>query len=201
MNEPARIAVLVSGGGRTAANIHDACRDGRLRARIALVIAHREDIAGVARCRALGLRVAVVPPGDSLADRIDACLAAAGTDLVCLAGYLRRFRVGTLWSGRTLNIHPALLPRFGGKGMYGARVHETVLAAGVPESGCTVHEVDEEYDHGATLIERRCAVLPGDSKETLAERVYREELAAYPQAIAMMLERLARSPFVEGSVR
>jgi phosphoribosylglycinamide formyltransferase-1 len=201
MNEPARIAVLVSGGGRTAANIHDACRDGRLRARIALVIAHREDIAGVARCRALGLRVAVVPPGDSLADRIDACLAAAGTDLVCLAGYLRRFRVGTRWSGRTLNIHPALLPRFGGKGMYGARVHEAVLAAGVHESGCTVHEVDEEYDHGATVIERRCAVLPGDSTETLAERVYREETAAYPQAIAMMLERLAPSPLAAGSVR
>lgn len=201
MNEPARIAVLVSGGGRTAANIHDACRDGRLRARIALVIAHREDIAGVARCRALGLRVAVVPPGDSLADRIDACLAAAGTDLVCLAGYLRRFRVGTRWSGRTLNIHPALLPRFGGKGMYGARVHEAVLAAGVHESGCTVHEVDEEYDHGATVIERRCAVLPGDSTETLAERVYREETAAYPQAIAMMLERLAPSPLAAGPVR
>ena len=201
MNEPARIAVLISGGGRTSANIHDACRDGRLRACVALVIAHREDIAGVARCRALGLRVAVVPPGDSFADRIDACLAAAGTDLVCLAGYLRRFRVGTLWSGRTLNIHPALLPRFGGQGMYGARVHEAVLAAGVAESGCTVHEVDEEYDHGATLIERRCAVLPGDSKESLAERVYREELAAYPQAIAMMLERLARSPLAAGSVR
>ena len=91
--------------------------------------------------------------------------------------------------------------RFGGQGMYGPRVHEAVLAAGVAESGCTVHEVDEEYDHGATLIERRCAVLPGDSKESLAERVYREELAAYPQAIAMMLERLARSPLAAGSVR
>lgn len=201
MNEPARIAALISGGGRTAANLHEACRDGRLRARIALVIAHREDIGGVTRCRALGLRVAVVPPGDALADRIDACLAAAGIELVCLAGYLRRFRVGTRWSGRTLNIHPALLPRFGGKGMYGVRVHEAVLAAGVAESGCTVHEVDEEYDHGATVLERRCAVLPGDTAESLAERVYREEIAAYPQAIAMMLERLARAPLSAGSAR
>ncbi|MEY3143473.1 MAG: hypothetical protein RLY21_1966 [Planctomycetota bacterium] len=201
MNEPARIAVLISGGGRTAANIHEACLDGRVRARVALVVAHREEISGVARCRALGLRVAVVPAGDSLADRIDSCLAAAEIDLVCLAGYLRRFRVGTRWSGRTLNIHPALLPRFGGKGMYGMRVHEAVLAAGVTESGCTVHEVDEEYDHGATVLERRCAVLADDTTESLADRVYREELAAYPQAIAMTLERLAQTPLVSGSVR
>lgn len=193
MSQPARIAILISGGGRTARNIHEACRDGRLAARVGLVVAHREDIAGVYRCRELGLRVAVVPPGDALADRIDACLAAAETDLVCLAGYLRRFRVGSRWAGRTLNIHPALLPRFGGKGMYGTRVHEAVLAAGARESGCTVHEVDEEYDHGATLVERRCPVLAGDTADSLADRVYREELAAYPQAIAMMLERLTRT--------
>lgn len=201
MSQPARIGILISGGGRTAANIHEACRDGRLPARVSVVIAHREDIAGIARCRDLGLRVAVVPAGDALAERVDACLAAAQVELVCLAGYLRRFRVGTRWSGRTLNIHPALLPRFGGKGMYGQHVHEAVLAAGVSESGCTVHEVDEEYDHGATVIERRCPVLPGDTAQRLAERVYREELDAYPQAIAMMLERLARAPLSAGSIR
>lgn len=193
MSQDARIAILISGGGRTAANIHEACSAGRLPARVALVIAHREDIAGVARCRQLGLRVAVVAPGDALPERIDACLRGARIDLVCLAGYLRRFHVGAHWGGRTLNIHPALLPRFGGKGMYGARVHQAVLDAGVAESGCTVHEVDEEYDHGATVVERRCPVLPGDTAETLAERVYREEVAAYPQAIAMMLERLSRT--------
>ena len=77
--------------------------------------------------------------------------------------------------------------------MYGTRVHEAVLAAGARESGCTVHEVDEEYDHGATLVERRCPVLAGDTADSLAERVYREELAAYPQAIAMMLERITRT--------
>lgn len=194
MSDRARIAILMSGGGRTAANIHQACLDGRVAADVALVIAHREDVAGVARCRERGLRVAVVPAGDALADRVDDCLASARIDLVCLAGYLRRFRVGSLWAGRTLNIHPALLPRFGGKGMYGMRVHEAVLAAGARESGCTVHEVDEEYDHGATLVERRCAVLPGDTPESLAARVHAEEIPAYPQAIAMMLERRACRP-------
>ena len=194
MNDRARIAILVSGGGRTAANIHQACLDGRIAADVVLVIAHREDIAGVARCRGRGLRVAVVPAGDGMAERIDDCLSAARVDLVCLAGYLRRFRVGSRWAGRTLNIHPALLPRFGGKGMYGIRVHEAVLAAGACESGCTVHEVDEEYDHGATLVERRCAVLPGDTPESLAARVHAEENRAYPEAIAMMLERRACRP-------
>jgi len=192
MNQPARLAVLISGSGRTAANLHEACRRGALRASVALVVAHREDLAGVARCRALGLRVAVIPSGDALAERIDATLVAASADLVCLAGYLRRFRVGSLWSGRTLNIHPALLPRFGGQGMYGRRVHEAVLAAGVHTSGCTVHEVDEEYDHGATVVERRCPVLAGDTAETLAARVHVEELAAYPEAIAMKLDQLSR---------
>jgi phosphoribosylglycinamide formyltransferase-1 len=183
----ARLALLISGGGRTAANIHAACVDGRLHAHVALVIAHRDDIAGVALCRSLGLRVAVLPPGDRLADRIDACLLAARIEIVCLAGYLRRFRVGHQWPGRTLNIHPGLLPRFGGQGMYGLRVHAAVLAAGERESGCTVHEVDEEYDHGATILERRCPVLAGDTPESLAERVYGEEIGAYPEAIALKL--------------
>jgi folate-dependent phosphoribosylglycinamide formyltransferase PurN len=183
----ARLALLISGGGRTATNIHAACADGRLHAHVALVVAHRDDIAGVARCRSLGLRVAVLPPGDGLADRIDACLLAARIELVCLAGYLRRFRVGHQWPGRTLNIHPGLLPRFGGQGMYGLRVHAAVLAAGERESGCTVHEVDEEYDHGATILERRCPVLAGDTPESLAERVYGEEIRAYPEAIALKL--------------
>lgn len=193
MTTLARLGILISGGGRTAATIHDACLDGRLAATVALVVAHREDIPGIARCRARGLRVAVVPPGDRLAERIDDCLAGARIDLVCLAGYLRRFRVGGLWAGRTLNIHPALLPRFGGRGMYGRRVHEAVLAAKVAESGCTVHDVDEEYDHGGTILERRCPVLPGDTPESLAARVFSEEQAAYPLAIAMKLKDLRPS--------
>lgn len=183
----ARLGILISGGGRSALNIHQACLRGELDARVALVIAHRDEIEGVERCRAAGLRVAVLPPGDGLADRIDAALDAAGVELVCLAGYLRRFRVGTRWSGRTMNIHPGLLPEFGGHGMYGLRVHRAVLAAGATESGCTVHEVDEEYDRGPAILVRTCPVLADDTPESLAARVFTEECKAYPDAIRMML--------------
>ena len=183
----ARLGILISGGGRSALNIHQACLRGELDARVALVIAHRDEIEGVERCRAAGLRVAVLPPGDGLADRIDAALDAAGVALVCLAGYLRRFRVGTRWAGRTMNIHPGLLPEFGGHGMYGLRVHRAVLAAGATESGCTVHEVDEEYDRGPAILVRTCPVLADDTPESLAARVFTEECKAYPDAIRMML--------------
>ncbi len=184
----ARLAVLISSGGRSALNIHAACTRGEIEgARVALVIAHRHEIEGVVRCREAGLRVAVIPAGADLDDRIDATLRAAEIDLICLAGYLRHFRVGTAWRGRVLNIHPALLPEFGGQGMYGARVHRAVLAAGRSESGCTVHEVDDEYDHGRVILQRKCAVLRDDSAETLAARVFKEECIAYPHAIRLAL--------------
>lgn len=186
----ARLGILVSGGGRTALNIHAACAQGSLDAEVALVIAHREAAEAVARCRQAGLRGAVPPPDATLDDRIDRVLDEAGVDLVCLAGYLRRFRVGDRWRGRTLNIHPGLLPEFGGQGMYGLRVHAAVLAAGRAESGCTVHEVDEEYDRGPVVVSRSCAVLADDTPESLAERVFREECAAYPDAIRIALSRL-----------
>ena len=208
----ARLGILVSGGGRTALNIAGRCRrapsvrDARdaagpdekyLEADIAIVIAHREEAPAVARCRAAGLRVAVIPiAGEAgvapVEDRIDAALEAARVDLVCLAGYLRKFRVGDRWVGRALNIHPGLLPDFGGHGMYGDRVHAAVLAAGARESGCTVHEVDGEYDRGPVVLERRCAVERGDTAASLAARVFGLECEAYPEAIARHLARLPR---------
>ena len=109
----------------------------------------------------------------SLDDQVDAALRAALVDLVCLCGYLRKFRVGP-WAGRALNIHPALLPRHGGHGMYGHHVHEAVLAAG------------DEYDHGGTIVQRRCPVLPGDTPDALAARVFEQECLAYPEAIRAM---------------
>jgi phosphoribosylglycinamide formyltransferase-1 len=121
-------------------------------------------------------------PRATLDDRVDAALREAGTQLVVLAGYLRLFRVQG-WRGRCINIHPALLPRHGGKGLWGHHVHEAVLAAGDRESGCTVHWVDEQYDHGETILQRRCPVLPGDTPDTLAARVFAEELEALPEAI------------------
>ena len=187
--DPLRLGCLISGGGRTVLNLHEAIARGEVPASIEVVIAHREELAGVRRCRDAGLRVEVVSAKaeDSradVADRIDAVLDSAGVDLVCLAGYLRHFRVGGRWSDRVVNIHPALLPRHGGRGMYGDRVHAAVLAAGDSVSGCTVHLVDEIYDHGGVILQRRCPVRPDDSIETLAARVFEQECLAFPQAVA-----------------
>lgn len=181
-----RLGCLISGGGRTVLNLQDAIERGEVPASVEVVIAHREELAGVERCRDRGLRVEIVPveAGDTLADRIDAVLESVGVELVCLAGYLRHFRVAPRWSDRVVNIHPSLLPRHGGRGMYGDRVHAAVLEAGDAESGCTVHAVDEIYDHGAVLLQRRCPVEPGDDTESLAARVFAEECQAFPDAIA-----------------
>lgn len=198
------IGILISGSGRTALNIAAACARGEIPARVAIVLAHRDEMEGVRRCREAGLRVAVVPAADPLgsplADRVDAVLRAAGVDLVCLAGYLRHFRIGACWRGRTLNIHPSLLPDFGGHGMYGMHVHRAVIAAGRTETGCTVHEVDEEYDRGPIVLQRSCAVLPDDGAETLAARVFAEECRAYPEAIRRFLTARRRGAGAPGSV-
>ena len=190
MSEPVSIATLISGGGRTVLNLAEEIERGRLNARITGVIAHRESLAGVRRCRDRGLPVTVVDgdPRDSLDDRLDEVLAGTGARFICLCGYLRHFRVGTQWSGRTINIHPALLPDFGGKGMYGAHVHRAVLASGVPESGCTVHFVDEEYDHGPTILQRSCPVMKDDDEDTLAARVFELECEAFPEALRQLFE-------------
>ena len=193
MSRPLRLGALISGGGRTLLNLADAIAAGALAAEIAIVIASRPDAPGVERARARGLDVCVAARGDfqaedDLHDAVDARLRAAQVDLVCLCGYLRLLRVEPWLVGRAVNIHPALLPEFGGPGMYGLRVHRAVLDAGRTESGCTVHYVDEAYDHGPTILQRRCPVLPGDTPETLAARVFEEECVAYPEAIRLLIE-------------
>lgn len=177
-------AVLVSGGGTTALNLIEAQERREIPVNIALVVAHRENIAAVARCRATNRPVVVLPgdPSPAASDQLDELLVEHGIELVLLAGYLRRLRVGP-WAGRVLNIHPALLPNFGGQGMYGRRVHDAVITSGAHESGCTVHLVDDRYDHGPTIVQRRVAVLATDTSESLARRVFAEECIAYPDAI------------------
>jgi phosphoribosylglycinamide formyltransferase-1 len=185
-----RAAVLVSGSGRTALNLHAASQSGRMPAQVAVVIAHREAIPAVARCREAGLRVEIVPgaASEAASDALDEALRRAGAEIVLLAGYLRMFRVGP-WAGRALNVHPALLPHFGGTGMHGRHVHEAVLASGARESGCTVHEVDGQYDHGRIIVQRRCAVLGGDTPDSLAARVVAQESIAYPDAVTLWSAR------------
>jgi len=179
-----RAAILVSGGGSNALNVLRASRAGEIPITVVAVIAHRTDIPAIDRCRAGGIEPHIVPlpAGDAASDAVDKVLQGVGAELVLLAGYLRRFRVGS-WAGRTLNIHPALLPNFGGQGMFGEQVHAAVLKSGARESGCTVHMVDDLYDHGATIVQRRVPVLSTDTPHTLAARVQREEASAYCEAI------------------
>jgi len=192
---PLRLAVLISGGGRTLLNLLDAIEAGRLHATIPLVVSSRRTAPGVERARARGLEVAIVRPRDhadaaAFAAALTAHLIAVRPDLVVMAGYLVHYPVPPELEGRILNIHPSLLPRHGGRGLYGDRVHAAVLAAGERESGCTVHVVDDEYDHGPVLARTRVPVRPGDDVEALAARVFEAECETYPRVIAEYGERL-----------
>jgi formyltetrahydrofolate-dependent phosphoribosylglycinamide formyltransferase len=188
--------VLVSGGGRSLENLAEVIARGELHARIALVISDRAGIGALERCARLGIPALVLPHsrlGPDLSARIFEELGARGVELCVCAGFLRLLRVPPEWSGRVINIHPALLPAFGGKGFYGDRVHAAVLAAGASESGCTVHYVDDQYDHGETILQRRVPVLAGDDVHALAARVFAEEQRALPEAIRIVLGRRAHA--------
>ena len=182
---PARLAVLLSGSGRTLDNLILAIRERRLAAGIALVVASKECL-GATKARAAGICTIVVMgeiPGAALARLLD----EHRIDLVACAGYLKYLHVPPKYAGRIVNIHPALLPAFGGPGMYGDRVHQAVLDSGAKRSGCTVHLVDEVFDHGRILLQRTCPVLPTDDRRTLAARVFAEECAAYPAALQQFI--------------
>ena len=199
--KPARLGVLLSGGGRTLLNMLQEIEAGRLPAEVAVVIASR-DCRGVERARAAGLAAHVVPyksmpDAATYSAKLAAILDAARVDLVCLAGFLSLWEIPDRYLGRVLNIHPALLPRFGGQGMYGHHVHEAVLAAGCKISGCTVHFVTNEYDAGPIVVQKAVAVQEGDDADALADRVFEQECVAYPEAIRLFAEGRLR---IEGNV-
>ena len=194
-----RLALFFSGTGGNAANLLAACRDGRVPALPVLGIASSAKAGGIHRLEETGLPVAVVsrPDHDSDAAHSEACYRlaeAAGAEVIALCGWLKKLDVPPRWAGRILNIHPGLLPEFGGPGMYGMHVHRAVLAAGVAESGCTVHLVDNVYDHGEVLAVARVAVLAGDAPEDLQKRVYAQEMALYPRALAAFLRAGSAAP-------
>jgi formyltetrahydrofolate-dependent phosphoribosylglycinamide formyltransferase len=164
-----------------------ACQSGRVPAEIEVVIAPSTEAPALVVASDLRVPTAVVAPGDGYGERLLAALD--GCDWLCLAGFMRLLPTEVLdaFPGRVLNIHPALLPKFGGKGMYGKRVHEAVLEAGETESGCTIHLVTPVYDEGPIVLQKKCAVLPDDTPETLAARVLEVEHAAYPEALARVV--------------
>jgi phosphoribosylglycinamide formyltransferase-1 len=182
------LCVLVSGSGTTLQNFIDRIAAGTFDARIAGVVSSKLDAFGVERAKRAGLPVAVEPKGPGFPDRVWAAVRRFAPDYVCLAGWLHLLPIPADFRGKVLNIHPALLPKYGGKGMYGRHVHEAVLAAGDKESGCTVHFADDTYDTGPIVLQKRVPVLPGDTPETLAARVFAAECEAYPEAIRRLVE-------------
>ena len=190
-NKPINLAVLISGSGTTLANLAAEIAAGRLNARITSVVASRTEILGIERAEKAGLACAVVERkkyGDVQSFSDEVFKHCRGVDLICLGGWLSLLAIPERFAGRMLNIHPALLPSFGGKGMYGAHVHTAVLDHGCKVSGCTVHFVDGEFDHGPIILQRTCPVKEGDTPETLAHRVFEEEKIGYPAAIRLFAE-------------
>jgi phosphoribosylglycinamide formyltransferase 1 len=187
---PIKLAVLVSGSGTTFQNLADQVAAGALNAEIKLVIGSRPNLVGLQRAAAAKVMNFVVDRREfddcaSFSKQVFSLCDDAGVDLVCLGGWLCLLDIPQAYRGRVMNIHPALLPAFGGKGMYGRRVHQAVLDHGCKVSGCTVHFVDGAYDNGPIILQRTCAVADDDTAETLAHRVFEEEKIAYPEAIRL----------------
>ena len=188
-----RLGVLISGGGTTLMNILERIKQGKLNAEVAVVISSLSKAGGVAKGKNAGLDVKIVRKKDfadidQFSKRIEAELAAAKVDLVVQGGWLCLWKIPARYENRVMNIHPALLPSFGGQGMWGHHVHEAVLKAGCKISGCTVHFCTNEYDKGPIIVQRSCEARSDDTPDTLAARVFEQECIAYPQAIELFAE-------------
>ena len=186
--KPVRLGVLISGGGTTLLNILEYIKQGKLNAEVGIVISSRSTVTGVERAKNAGLEVKIIrrkdhPYIDEFSKRIEAELVGANVDLVIQGGWLCLWKIPDRYENRVMNIHPALLPSFGGQGMWGHHVHEAVLKSGCKISGCTVHFCTNEYDKGPIIVQRSCPVKDDDTPETLAARVFEQECIAYPQAI------------------
>lgn len=188
---PIRLGFIASHRGSNMQAIVDACNEGRLDAIPAVVISNNSGSQALQRARADSIPAyhvsAQTHPGPGGEDQaILEILQRHEVDLVILAGYMKKIGAKTMqrYRNRILNIHPALLPKYGGQGMYGSRVHEAVVAAGDPVTGASVHLADEEYDHGPVVAQLRVAVQPGDTPETLAERVLEVEHELYVDTVA-----------------
>lgn len=202
---PLRIGVLLSGAGSSFENLHARIASDRIPARIVVVIASRADAGGLARARRLGVPAVAIPRKQNprlttraYNDLLHAALAKHEADLAALLGFLWLFEPRAAYAGRAINVHPALIPAFSGKGMYGHHVHQAVLAAGAAESGATVHIVDDEYDHGPVLLQRRVPVLAGDTVQTLQARVQAVEREMVPAVVRDFAEGRLAFPYAAG---
>jgi formyltetrahydrofolate-dependent phosphoribosylglycinamide formyltransferase len=198
-----RLGILLSGSGRTMTNLQNEINAGRLNAEIVIVISSLSTVAGVDRARQIGIEPVLLRRKDfadlnAFSGAIEQELNKAKVDLVVQAGWLCLWNIPDPYTNRVMNIHPALLPSFGGKGMWGHHVHEAVLKTGCKVSGCTVHFCTNEYDAGPIILQRCCEVKDSDDPDTLAARVFEEECKAYPEAIRLFSE--GRLEVVDGIV-
>lgn len=194
MSEPLQVAVLLSGEGTSLENLFEKIEADEVPARVSVVISSKPDAGGLARAQRRGVPALAVPRKQypdvtAFNDRLHEVLAQYPVDLVALLGFLSPFQSRGRYDGRVINTHPALVPAFSGKGFYGRRVHEAVLARGCKVSGATVHLCDDEYDHGPILLQEAVPVLEDDTPDTLAARVQAAERRLLPAAIRLLAER------------
>ncbi len=183
-----KLGILLSGGGTTLQNLADVIARRELPAQIVCVIASNAHCYGIQRAKNLHIPTHIITRKDhptlaGFSETIAQTLRDHQVDLTLMAGYLSLWTIPPDFAGKVMNIHPALLPKFGGKGMHGHHVHEAVLAAREIESGCTVHFADNSYDTGPIILQRKVPVFPTDTAEILAARVFVEECIAYPEAV------------------
>ena len=198
MNVPIRLAVLASGGGRTLQSFIDRIADGRLNAQIVHVFVSKPNAPAIDRAKGAGIATTVVPPKqpEQATAAVFGLCRTENVDLVLMAGWLNLLPIPDDFMGRVMNIHPALIPMFCGLGYYGLKIHQAVIERGVKISGCTVHFVDNVYDHGPIILQKTVPVLDDDWPERLAARVFDAECEAYPEAVQLFQDGRLR---IDGS--
>ena len=187
------LAILISGSGTTLQNIIDKIDDNSLNARIQVVVCNSPDAYGIKRAEQNNIPTAIVQhkghnQTETFSNTIIKEIEKYPVDLIILAGFLHLFKIPDSYAGKAMNIHPGLIPSFCGKGYYGHHVHKAAIESGVKISGCTVHFVDNEYDRGPIIIQRAVHVDTDDTPDTLAQKVFKEECIAYPEAIRLFAE-------------
>lgn len=195
-----RVAVLLSGNGSSLENLLEHIDSGQVNAEVVVVVCSKEEAFGLERARRRGIPAIAVSrkkyrDGKEFNDHVHAALAPYDVELVALLGFLSLFELRGKYEGRSINVHPALIPAFCGRGFYGRRVYEAVLESGVKLSGATVHLSDDEYDEGPILLQEAVPVLEDDTVESLAQRVQAAERRLVPQAVQLFADGRVR---VEG---
>lgn len=191
--KPLRLGILLSGGGTTMVNIQKEIEAGRLNAEIVVVISSLSTVRGVELAKKMGFKLELVRKKDfadvdSFSGRIEEVLTETNVELVVQAGFLCLWKIPDKYENRVMNIHPALLPSFGGQGMWGHHVHEAVVKKGCKVSGCTVHFCTNEYDLGPIIVQKGCSINDSDDADAVAAKVFKQECKAYPDAIRLFSE-------------